>query len=72
MRLNDFTAGPVIHGRFQILNERTAAPHVQRLRAVANGEDGLAKIERVLKKKFVGDGAGGVVRLRTPELRDSP
>ena len=62
MRLNNFASRLVIHGRFQILNERPAAPHVQRLRAVADGEDRLAMVECVLKKNFVSDGAGGVVR----------
>jgi hypothetical protein len=49
----------VIDGSFQILNERAAAPHVERLRTVANGEDGLAMIECVLQEQLVSHGAGG-------------
>ena len=61
MRFDHIAAGLVIDGRFQILNERTAAPHVQRLRAVADGEDWLAKIEGVLQEQFIGCSANGIV-----------
>jgi len=53
MCFNDIASGLVVHWRFQILNERSAAPHIQGLRTVADGEDWFAMVERVLQKEFV-------------------
>ena len=41
MRLDYFAAGPVIDGSFQILNERSTAPDVQRLRSWQMARIGL-------------------------------
>jgi len=43
----------VLHGGFDVLDEGSATPDIERLRAVTDGEDGLAHVVRVLKKKLV-------------------
>lgn len=57
-------AGAVVYGCADlggdVLDECAAAPDVQRLRALADGEDGLVKIEGVLDEELVDGGAVGV------------
>ena len=56
--LDDFGArrarsARVLHRRLDVLDECAVAPDVQRLRAVADGEDGLAHTVRVLEKQLI-------------------
>ena len=43
----------VLHRRLDVLDQRSVAPDVERLGAVADGEDGLAHVVRVLQEKLV-------------------
>ena len=43
----------VLHRGLDVLDERAVAPDVQRLRAVADGEDGFAHTVRVLEKQLI-------------------
>ena len=47
---------------FQILNQRAIQPDVQSLNTVADRENRLVKVERVLQQKFVDSGATGIGR----------
>jgi hypothetical protein len=67
MGLNDLPAGAVIDGGLQVLNQGAVAPYIQRLGAVADGEDGLLEVEGVLEEELVNGSAGGV---RLAALRD--
>ena len=60
MRLCDVAAGTVIHAGLEILHELAVPPDIHGLGAVADSQDGLAKIEGVLEEKFVHRGSGGV------------
>src|SRR5215467_1220521 len=51
---SDLPSGIVVHGGFQVLHQRSAAPDIQRLHAVANAEDRLAHVIGILQKKLVG------------------
>ncbi len=60
----------VLHRGLDVLDQRAVAPDVQRLRAVADGEDGLAHVVRVLQKQLIdvvarriGRGGAGMRRL---------
>jgi hypothetical protein len=60
----DCAAGAVIYGcsnlRRYVLNEGAAAPDVEGLGALADGEDGFVEIEGVLDEELVYGGAVGV------------
>ena len=43
----------MLHRRLDVLHECAVAPDVQRLGAVADGEDGLAHTVRVLQKQLI-------------------
>src|SRR5208282_842780 len=46
--------GPgMLHGRLDVLDEGSVAPDVERLGSVADGEDGLAHVVRILQEKLV-------------------
>ena len=48
MRIKNAAAWAVVYWRFQILNEGAAAPDIQRLRAMADGQNGLLEGEGIL------------------------
>ena len=57
MRLDHFTAWPVIHRRFQILNQRAVPPDIDGLGAGTDTQDWLLEIERVLQEQLIHCGA---------------
>jgi len=63
--LDDGATGAVIHGGVgldrEILIERTVAPDIEALGAVADAEDGFVQVEGVLEEEFVDGGTGGIV-----------
>ena len=50
----------VLSDGFEVLDERAVAPDVERLRAVADGEDGLVQVEGVLQQELIDGGAAGI------------
>ena len=73
MSLGDMAARRVVHGGFEMLDERAATPHVHRLHSVADAEDGLLQVEGILKQQLVGGfaervGRGGAGIERLAEL----
>src|SRR5581483_360119 len=68
------SAGGVIYGRvLDVLHQSSRSPYVQRLQSIADSQNGLVKIVRVLQKELVeiipaGIGCGGLRVLRSAEL----
>ena len=60
MGIGDAAARAMVHCGFEVLNERTVAPDVERLGAMAYGKNGLLQIEGILKQKLINGGAGWV------------
>ena len=67
VRLGDGSSRCVIHGGFQVLHQRAAAPDIERLEAIADSEQGLIQIRSILQQQLV-DGfarrvGGGAIRV---------
>ena len=68
MSFEDFATGGVVDGADEVLfdlggdvlDDCSAAPDVEGLRSVADGEDGFVEVEGVLDEEFVDGGAGWV------------
>src|SRR5271166_6306350 len=54
MRVGHSSSRLVVDALRQVLVKRAGAPHIQRLHAIANAEDRLARVVGVLQKKLVG------------------
>jgi hypothetical protein len=70
--VDDITAGTVIDRSveygFEVLNQSAIAPDVECLRSVADGEDRLTEVERVLQEELIDSGTG---RISGAALSDS-
>jgi hypothetical protein len=60
MGVEDRASRTVIHLGFEVLNQRAAAPDVECLRAVADGEDGLVEVKGVLQEELIHRRTGDV------------
>jgi len=60
MSMGNGAARLMIHRSLQVLDQGAVAPDVERLRAVADGENGLLEIECILQQELVDGRAAGV------------
>ena len=73
MRVRHFAPGTVIHIGLKVLNQRAIAPDIERLSAVADGQNGLLKVECILQQELIDARAGwiGLTALRNSILAKS-